>query len=82
MVVYAATIVGDLMEAVLGEISEHETIGKMIGKIMSAKGGEMIVTPKDIDIMVEDAAKAVAKAINLAFHPHELWEENKKTDVL
>ncbi len=54
-VVDAATLVGDL------------TGGN--GEIAEPQGRQMIVTPREIDLLIERAAKLLADSINLALHP-------------
>jgi spore protease len=59
-VVDAATLAADLMEtAGMGEKSP-DAFGK--------SGREMIVTPKEIDVYIEDISKLLGYAINLALH--------------
>ena len=59
-VVDAGTLAADLFEeAGHGEISAES---------LSALGGSLIVTPKDIDTLVAEAGRVVGYAINLALH--------------
>lgn len=59
-VVDAATLAADLAEqAGAGDIDPED---------MSKYGGEMIVTPKEIDANVSDIAKLIGYGINLALH--------------
>ena len=59
-VVDAATLAADLMEtAGMGEKSPDE-----FGK----SGREMIVTPKEIDVYIEDISKLLGYSINMALH--------------
>jgi len=60
-VVDAATLVYDLMG---GEENEQEVSEKLEGE-----GSSMIVTPREIDLMIERAAKLLALAINSALQP-------------
>jgi len=72
LVVYAATIAGDLIEeTVLKEGKENDEqarkmFEKVIEGIMNVNGAEMVVTPKEIDIIVEDCGRVIASAINIA----------------
>lgn len=72
LVVYAATIAGDLIEETVknDSIENEESIKKVFKKIiegiMNVDGAEMVVTPKEIDIIVEDCARVIASAINIA----------------
>jgi spore protease len=60
-VVDAATLASDLLaDAGLPEPD---------GDALRTAGGGMIVTPKEIDSQVQDVAKVIAYAVNLALHP-------------
>lgn len=59
-IVDAATLAADLMESSgMGEI-DPDVFGK--------SGGEMIVTPKEIDVYMEDISKLLGYSINMALH--------------
>ena len=75
LVVYAATIAGDLIESVLGEAADHPNMRELMHEVMSAKGADLIVTPKDIDVLVESTARTLAETINLALNPDLSAEE-------
>lgn len=60
-VVDAATLAYDLLG---GEESEQELSEKLEGK-----GSQMIVTPREIDLMIDRAAKLLALAINSSLQP-------------
>ncbi len=60
-VVDAVTLAYDLLE---GDESEQELSAKLEGK-----GTQMIVTPREIDLMIDRAAKLLALAINSALQP-------------
>jgi len=72
LVVYAATIAEDLIEGtVRNEMIENaedtrKVFEKVIEGIMNVNGAEMVVTPKEIDIIVEDCARVISSAINIA----------------
>ena len=76
LVVYAATIAQDLLEETLiknnegKEISleEGEKYHKILQELMNTRGAELVVTPKEIDIIVKDSARIIANAINAALH--------------
>ncbi|MCI8405825.1 MAG: GPR endopeptidase [Oscillospiraceae bacterium] len=61
MVVDMATVACDMLGAEAGPVSE--------------KGRTMMVTPREIDLAVEHAAKTVAFAINRALQPHLSLED-------
>lgn len=73
-VVDAATIASDSIDAILennSELAEFcEGIKRrdIIKKALSGSEKNMMVTPKDIDLVVRRAAKVVADGINLALH--------------
>ena len=41
----------------------------LIQRVLTPYMGTMVVTPKEIDVLIEDAAQVVAGGINGAFHP-------------
>lgn len=76
-VVDASTIAVDCIEATFGE-SEIYTDGRdrqLIYGTISKKTGNMMVTPKDIDLVIERTAKTVANGINLALHGDLTFED-------
>ena len=60
----AATIVRDGIEAAF----EDEDAEKISEKILSDNMRRMVVTPKDIDLVIERASKTVANGINMALN--------------
>lgn len=71
MVVHAATIVRDAMDALSGEeAGAHEqALEAMAQELLHSDLGEMIVTPREVDQLVLDAAATVAAGLNRALHP-------------
>ena len=72
MVVYAATIARDAFELLAGEDDspeQEEALDQMAEELLSGSMGEMIVTPREVDALVEDAANMLACGINRALHP-------------
>lgn len=73
-VVDAATIASDSIDAILENNSELAQLCNgikrrdIIKKALSGSEKNMMVTPKDIDLVVRRAAKVVADGINLALH--------------
>ena len=62
-VVDAATMTMDILES-------HNSLSEEFKKhISSSRQGKMMVTPKEIDLVIERAAKFVAMGINLALQP-------------
>lgn len=71
-VVDAATLVLDL----LSESGEQEAESEnSLRKILSPRGEEMIVTPREIDLLIERAARLIALGINCALQPSLTIEE-------
>lgn len=62
-VVDAVTLATDLLN-----VSDEEGFKKYDDKI-SPRGEKMIVTPREIDLLIERASKLVGMAINCALHP-------------
>ena len=65
-VIYAATIVRDALEKLGGE---QEDLDKLTDDMLKNATGDMIVTPREVDDLVEDVAGIVALGINQALHP-------------
>lgn len=42
---------------------------RLVNEVLTPASGELMVTPKEIDVFVEDLARMVAGAINVALHP-------------
>lgn len=47
---------------------DPETKRKLIRQVLSPYMGSLIVTPKEIDVMIEDIARVVAGGLNVALH--------------
>ena len=79
-VVEATTIVHDALEELfknhpgmlnLRAIDEKDLIRKVLSPYM----GSLIVTPKEIDVMIDGLARVVSGALNIALHPAVSPEE-------
>ncbi len=71
LVVYAATVVQDVIEMMADETGLHNDEKKLqdlAEKVITENMGPMIMTPKDIDVMVNDMSGIVADAINMTVH--------------
>jgi spore protease len=65
-VIYASTIVRDALGKLGGE---QEDLDKLTDDMLRNATGDMIVTPREVDDLVEDVAGMVALGINQALHP-------------
>lgn len=77
-VVHAATIAHDTMEAMANQFqnqkaffqlfSSVEERRSMVNQVLSPAVGELVVTPKEIDDLIEDMAKVIAGSLNAVMH--------------
>lgn len=93
-VVDAATLVNDTMDRILGEMMQQTEKGsafyqtlqsleqeekyQMIADILGPYTGNMFVTPKEVDAVVDRLANIIANAINIAIHPGVTMEDINK----
>ena len=79
MVVYASTIACDAMgylsEAGGAAQADEEKLAACVERVVSERLGDLIVTPREVDALVERMAGIVAEGINLALHPALTMEE-------
>lgn len=84
-VVNAATLANDTMELIINTLKETEGVGKefyqllddlskeekygLIEEVLNPFMGNVIVTPKDIDVIIDDLSIIVANGLNIALHP-------------
>ena len=68
MVIYAATIARDAFELLSGE-EDDAALDRLTEELFSGSMGEMIVTPREVDDLVADAASMLACGVNRALHP-------------
>ncbi|HEY8423866.1 MAG TPA: GPR endopeptidase [Clostridia bacterium] len=72
LVVYASTLSLDIIEQCFDKTPElaptKEQENKLISNILSSSLGELVVTPKDIDAIVQKCSYVLAVAINQAVH--------------
>ena len=80
-----ATLVNDTMDRILGEMIQQTKKGsefyqtlrsleqeekyQMIAEILGPYTGNMFVTPKEVDAVVDRLANIIANSINIALHP-------------
>ncbi len=83
-VVDAATVANDTIEILCENIKNHQELNKDIGKLLKITDtklryplikevlndsiGELIVTPKEVDKIIDDVSKIIANGINGAVH--------------
>ena len=93
-VVDAATIANDTMDLLLDDLSSKATQGKefynmlksvdrneknmLIREILNPSFGDLMVTPKDVDTVIESLSKIIANGINIAIQPNMDMEEINK----
>ena len=70
-VIYAATLARDAFEALSDPDAPQDEVAldAMERELLSEDVGEMIVTPREIDALVVDAAGIIASGLNRALHP-------------
>jgi len=73
MVVYAATIASDAMSDLIradgGSDEDEEKLAACAARVVSRRLGDLIVTPREVDALVERMAGILAEGINQALHP-------------
>ena len=75
MVVYASTIARDAIDAMIGTEAQQEdvSVGAVVDRVVSERLGDLVVTPREVDALMEQMAALIARALNLALQP-ELTE--------
>lgn len=70
-VIYAATLARDAFEALSAPDAPQDeaALDAMERELLSEDVGEMIVTPREIDALIVDAAGVIASGLNRALHP-------------
>lgn len=90
-VVDASTIANDTMDLLLDKMIEQSKKGKefynmlkeindddrevLIREILYPQLGDFLVTPKEIDVMIESLSKIIANGVNIALQPNMTVEE-------
>lgn len=71
MVVYASTIAQDAMALLTDGVPQEDEayLADCVQRVVSERLGDLIVTPRDVDALVERMAGIVAQGINMALHP-------------
>ena len=70
LVVYASTIASDALYVLGGGEMEEERIAACVEQVVSLKLGEMVVTPREVDALVERMSGVLADGINQALQPN------------
>lgn len=83
LVVYASTIAEDLITAAYEKSGGKVRISdpdmkKMIDNISNINGAEMVVTPKEIDYIINASSRVLSNALNLALHENMTLTEIQK----
>ena len=69
-VVFASTIAYELTEhAVLASDLPKRSKERLFDTMQEMEGNDLIVTPKEIDTMIETVSEVLAESLNLALHP-------------
>ena len=68
-VVYAATLARDAFAALSDRNVDDEALSALERDLLGQEFGEMIVTPREIDAIVKNAAVVIASGLNRALHP-------------
>lgn len=78
-VVDAATIANDCIDMIIKEtnqiIPDDDKKNTLIRETLSKNIGVLMVTPKDIDSVIEKTSKTIANGINLALHKNLTFED-------
>lgn len=84
-VVNAATMINDTMDLIIDSMKQNAEIGgefysildklskdekySLIQEMLSPFGGDVVVTPKDINVVIDDIAIIIANGLNISLHP-------------
>lgn len=69
MVVYAWAIASDALSAMGETEADEQELAACVERVVSRQLGDLIVTPREVDALVERMAGIVAEGINQALHP-------------
>lgn len=73
LVVYASSIAEELLSHTLSEDSSEYQ--RLVESVSQTAGAELVVTPKDIDFIVDACARVISDALNLGLHNGITLEE-------
>ena len=51
------------------QAKEGGSIGAVIDRVVSARLGDLVVTPREVDALMEQMAGVIARALNIALQP-------------
>ena len=74
-VIYASTLACDAMALLAGEEPGEGALEDVEKQLAQTQLGEMIVTPREVDDLISDAAGVIAAAVNHALQPELSREE-------
>lgn len=86
-VVYATTIANDTLDLLVSQLRQQhkllDIVGQMdaadrqalVNEVLQPSVGDLVVTPKDVDVMITDLSRILAGAMNAALHPGVSKEE-------
>lgn len=93
-VVHASTVANDAIDLVLDDLINQSQEGKefynmlkkidrneksaLINEVLQPYVGDLVVTPKEIDLMIDSLSKIIANGINIALQPSMTMEEINK----
>ena len=93
-VVHASTIANDTIDLVLDNFINQAEEGKeffnmlknidrnekgaLIREVLEPFVGDLVVTPKEIDLMIESLSKIISNGINIALQPNMTMEDINK----
>ena len=69
-VIYDATLARDAFSLLSGTDANESELDAIENQLLGEPAGEMIVTPREIDSLIQDAAGILASGINRALHPN------------
>ena len=67
-VVYASSIARDALQFLCDGETNEEMLDSLTNRLFENEIGEMIVTPREVDDMISDAAGIISSGINRALH--------------
>jgi len=81
-VVAAVTIAADTIDILVNELKGtvgfyqilqemgHEDKRRLVNEVLSPSVGDLVVTPKEVDVLVDEVSRVVSGGLNMALHPN------------